>query len=210
MCFFVYCNMRIIFILFQTLNAICFYLYNLNFYSSSVLEVITILGNVSYFITGLIIVSYFKDIVYLVFYLHLQLGLLLVDDKGDLSTKELISIVILSSFGMLCVLYMLIKYGFRLFGDFNFEDILAQGINNRRRKLLNTLVEENCEFSNTSNKDAIDSLETKQSEFKTDFCRIKGNNLKGKVSIFEYKGKDYNNAYDTSNSKLEKLLEYSS
>ena len=126
-CYFIFSDMRIVFISFQIINGFCFYLFNLYKYTDFTLEVVYIFFLSVFFLVGILLITYFKDIFFMLIYILMTLGLILGDSTGGLSSHELIASIALLFFSILIVSYISIMYKDRIWGEIPFENILIEG-----------------------------------------------------------------------------------
>ena len=106
-CFYIFVIIRFVFGFYQITNAISYYLYNLFLYSDSSLEIFLILSNCIQCIIGILLLTYFLDIFFLIFFILLEIGLVVT--KG-ISKPKIYTYIALSSFSFLTILYFILKY----------------------------------------------------------------------------------------------------
>lgn len=70
--------------------------------------------------------TYFKDVFYLVIYLLLEIGLIMGNKTGGLSSRELMSSMGLAGFSVCCVIYFIVTQREKVWGEQSFEDILME------------------------------------------------------------------------------------
>lgn len=122
-CLFFYVDVCIIFSSFQIVHLLVFYLFTISDSSESAMIILTIMSDSLICVTGLLLITYYKDIFFLVAYIGMNIGLICGNNTGGLSDKEQIAYISLSSFSLISIVYSILKYGRKIFGEESIEVI---------------------------------------------------------------------------------------
>lgn len=132
--FFIYTTMRMVFSFFQIINGMCFYIFNLYFYSEQIVGIFTLMSNCIVCYTGILLMVYYTDIFFLTFFIHLNLGFVLSNYTQGLGTKEYGTNIGLCCISFLCIIYMISKYKLKVFGE---QDIKEAYVDLNNQMLIN-------------------------------------------------------------------------
>lgn len=122
-CLFFYVDVCIIFSSFQIVHLLVFYLYTISDSSESAMKILTIMSDSLICVTGLLLITYYKDIFFLLAYIGMNIGLICGNSTDGLSDEEQIAYISLSSFSLMSVIYSILKYGRKIFGEESIEVI---------------------------------------------------------------------------------------
>lgn len=122
-CLFFYVDVCFIFCCFQIVHLLVFYLYNISLSDENVMIILTILSDSLLCVTGLLLVTYYRDIFFLTAYIGMNIGLICGNGTGGLTNKEQIAYISLASFSLTCIVYSLLKYGRKVLGEETIEVI---------------------------------------------------------------------------------------
>lgn len=128
-CYFLYTDMRIVFNCFQLINGFFYYLFNLMYFYDLTIQIWGIALNCLLFLVGIMLITYFNDIFYMIIYSMFNIGLMTGGNTGGLSIREFCTCLSLFSMSILVILYVLVKYKEKIWGDKSFSDELLRNYN---------------------------------------------------------------------------------